>query len=130
MSFKSDWINLIPSGIEGRGRNGYFNLAHIYVSTSAVRGGVAFYSSRIGNSPPMSLTSDNPENLAAALRQTLDLLEGVSPASAKEIHDHAPLIQAAQLVIDRWEKGDLAEAVRNLDQALKEYKEVPDGDAI
>ncbi len=32
---------------------------------------------------------------------------------------HEGLVSAAKMVIDRWERGDLADAVRKLDHALK-----------
>ncbi len=33
------------------------------------------------------------------------------------------LAESAQAVLDRWAVGDLAEAVRHLDQALAEYRQ-------
>lgn len=34
----------------------------------------------------------------------------------------ASLVEAAQAVVDRWTRGDLAEAVRALDSALQQYR--------
>lgn len=91
------WVKPIPPGIEGRGRNGFFKLTHIGVFVGSYRSQIAFYSSRIGNSPPMMLTSDNPENLRAALQQVLKKLDEITDHPAKKTPDPASLIQAAQI---------------------------------
>lgn len=40
----------------------------------------------------------------------------------RAVNSHAALVEAAQLVLDRWERGDLAEAVRALSAALAAAK--------
>lgn len=41
---------------------------------------------------------------------------------ATDLNSHAALVEAAQLMLDRWERGDLAEAVRALSAALAAAK--------
>ncbi len=38
------------------------------------------------------------------------------------------LAEAAQAVLDRWTRGDLAAAVRELDSALRQYRQGQDSD--
>jgi hypothetical protein len=52
--------------------------------------------------------------------------ETVSTLSQQEWHmmlAASDLLEAAELVVARWERGDLAEAVRGLDAAVEQAKE-------
>ena len=43
---------------------------------------------------------------------------------------HGALVAAAKTVVNRWERGDLADAVRKLDAALKVYMDSADDSSL
>jgi hypothetical protein len=59
---------------------------------------------------------DSPEAFIAQTNEDLPL--EVQRDNARLMADAPRLLAAAALVIDRWAKGDLAEAVRQLDAAV------------
>jgi len=65
-----------------------------------------------------------PENSPEAFiaRTNKDLPNEVQLADARLIAASPQLLNAARLVIDRWSRGDLAEAVRFLDAAVNAAK--------
>lgn len=64
------------------------------------------------------------ENLDEGVRLTVYPWTATEKAEriATDLNSHAALVEAAELVIQRWEGGDLAEAVRGLAGALAAAK--------
>lgn len=57
-----------------------------------------------------------------SIRTKASSLRPASNPSISSRKGMVTLAEAAQAVLDRWTRGDLAEAVRELDSALRQYR--------
>jgi hypothetical protein len=60
-----------------------------------------------------------PRDMTQKQKQTF-VLAAVEDAVILQAHEYERLVEAARQVVGRWENGDLADAVRQLDMALEE----------
>lgn len=109
------------SKIDAKGRNGYFTLNEISIFETSPRNGldqecfVDFFGKRRGKSAPLRFTGPR-EALLAMFEQVVAKLKNSENDEAQDVEIDLRL--ACQAVVDSWESGDLAAAVRQCSDAL------------